>query len=39
VTGSEVNIAHELHPHWANYRENIATSWLKMLTAMAAAIP
>jgi len=37
-TGSELSLVHELHPHWADYREKVAASWTKMLTAMAAAI-
>jgi uncharacterized protein YndB with AHSA1/START domain len=38
AVGSELTLVHELHPHWADYRERMQASWSKMLTAMAAAI-
>ena len=38
ATGCQVLLTHELQPHWANYRERMAASWQKMLTAMAASI-
>jgi uncharacterized protein YndB with AHSA1/START domain len=37
-TGSELILTHELHPHWADYREKTEGAWTKMLDAMAKAI-
>lgn len=36
--GCELKLTHHLHPHWADYRERMTTSWRKMLDAMAIAI-
>ena len=36
--GCELALVHELHPHWADYKDKTAAAWTKMLTAMAAAI-
>lgn len=36
--GARLQLTHELHPHWENYRERTEASWTKMLDAMAAAI-
>ena|SRR5215471_10937008 len=37
-SGAELILTHELHPHWANYRDKTEAAWTKMLTAMASAI-
>jgi uncharacterized protein YndB with AHSA1/START domain len=34
----ELTLTHELHPHWADYREKTETAWTKMLNAMAEAL-
>jgi uncharacterized protein YndB with AHSA1/START domain len=34
-SGSELSLIHELHPHWANYRERMEAAWTKMLDAIA----
>jgi uncharacterized protein YndB with AHSA1/START domain len=36
--GCELKLTHHLHPHWADYRERMESSWRKMLDAMADAI-
>jgi uncharacterized protein YndB with AHSA1/START domain len=38
ATGCDLTLVHELHPHWADYREQTAAAWAKMLDAMAEAI-
>jgi uncharacterized protein YndB with AHSA1/START domain len=38
AAGCELSLAHELHPHWADYKEKVAASWAKMLGAMAKAV-
>jgi uncharacterized protein YndB with AHSA1/START domain len=37
-TGCQLRLTHELQPHWVLYKEKVAASWTKMLTAMADAI-
>jgi uncharacterized protein YndB with AHSA1/START domain len=36
--GCQVSLTHDLHPHWKDYRERVAASWQKMLSAMATSI-
>jgi uncharacterized protein YndB with AHSA1/START domain len=37
-TGCQLQLTHELQPHWASYKEKVEASWTKMLAAMATTL-